>query len=134
MRFLDDLALLTGRILLAALLLPSGVKKLMDIGGTTQMLAAKGLPLPELFALAAGVTETVVPILLVLGLVPRVTAVLAGGFVVVATLTSHRFWEIADPAMAMGQQIHFLKNMAIVGGTMFYFVAGAGRFALGAKR
>lgn len=134
MRFLDDLALLTGRILLAALLLPSGVKKLMDIGGTAQMLAAKGLPMPELFALAAGVTETVVPILLVLGLVPRVTAVLAGGFVVVATLTSHRFWEIADPAMAMGQQIHFLKNMAIVGGTMFYFVAGAGRFALGAKR
>lgn len=134
MRFLDDLALLTGRILMAVLFLPSGVKKLMDLGGTAQMLAAKGLPMPDLFAIAAGVTETAVPILLVLGIVPRLTAVLAGGFVVVATLTSHRFWEIADPAMAMGQQIHFLKNVAIIGGTMFYFVAGAGRFALGGKR
>lgn len=134
MRFLDDLALLTGRILMAALLLPSGVKKLMDIGGTTQMLAAKGLPMPEILAIAAGAAETVAPILLVLGLVPRITAILAGGFVLVATLTSHRFWEIADPAMAMGQQIQFLKNIAIVGGTMFYFVSGAGRFALGGKR
>ncbi len=134
MRFLDDLALLTGRILMAVLFLPSGVKKIMDLGGTAQMLAAKGLPMPDLFAIAAGVTETAVPILLVLGIVPRLTAVLAGGFVVVATLTSHRFWEIADPAMAMGQQIHFLKNVAIIGGTMFYFVAGAGRFALGGKR
>lgn len=134
MRFLDDLALLTGRILMAVLFLPSGVKKLMDLGGTAHMLGAKGLPMPELFAIAAGVTETAVPLLLVLGFVPRITAVLAGGFVLVATLTSHRFWEVADPAMAMGQQIHFLKNIAIIGGTMFYFVAGAGRFALGGKR
>jgi len=134
MRVLDDVALLVGRLLFAALLLPAGVRKMMDIGGTTQMMTRMGVPYPDLMALAAGIVEVGVPILLILGVVPRITAVLAGGFVLVATLTAHRFWEITDPAAFSQQQTQFFKNIALIGGTMFYFVAGAGRFALGGRR
>lgn len=134
MTVLDNLALLAGRILLAALLLPSGVRKLMDLPGTTAYMTRMGVPSPDVMAVAAGAAETLLPLLLILGVVPRVTAVLTGGFVLAATLTAHRFWEFAEPGPAMMQQIQFLKNLGLIGGTTFYFVAGAGAYAVGARK
>lgn len=134
MNRLDDLALLVGRLLMAALLLPSGVRKATNLGGTAQYFAGLGLPAPDLMAIAAATAEIGLPVLLVLGVVPRLTAFLTGGFVLLTGLIAHRFWDVADPAAAVGQQIHFLKNIAIVGGTMFYFVAGAGAFSLAGRK
>lgn len=134
MPILDNLALLAGRILLAILLLPSGVRKLMDLPGTAAYMTRMGVPAPDTMAIAAGAAETVLPLLLLLGVVPRITAILTGGFILVATLTAHRFWEIAEAGPAMMQQIQFLKNLGLVGGTMFYFVSGAGAYALGARK
>ncbi|MFG1421947.1 DoxX family protein [Roseixanthobacter liquoris] len=134
MNRIDDLALLVGRLLMAALFLPSGIRKATNLGGTAQYLGALGVPSPDLMAIAAAATEIGLPILLVLGVVPRLTAFLTGGFVVVTALIAHRFWDVADPAAAAGQQIHFLKNAAIVGGTMFYFVSGAGAFSLSGRK
>lgn len=133
MSFIDDLALLVGRLLMAALLLPSGFKKITDLGGTTAMLGRMGVPYPDILAIVGAVVEAGTPILLILGLLPRITAILAGGFVLAATLIAHRFWEFPDAGAQAMQQIQFLKNMGIVGGLMFYFVAGPGRFALGKK-
>ncbi len=134
MNRLDDLALLVGRLLLAALFLPTGVMKAMNLAGTAAMLATKGVPYPEVFAALAAAVEIGGPILLVLGVVPRATAVLLGGFTLVASLLSHNFWTIAEPAARAAQQMQFMKNMAIIGGTMFYFAAGAGRFSLSGRR
>ncbi|MFG1462728.1 DoxX family protein [Xanthobacter sp. DSM 24535] len=134
MNRIDDLALLVGRFLLAALFLPSGIRKAMSLGGTGQYLASLGVPNPEVMAIAVAATEIGLPILLVLGVVPRLTAVLTGGFVMVTALLAHRFWDVADAGAAMGQQIHFLKNAALVGGTMFYFVSGAGTFSLAGRK
>lgn len=134
MLFLDNLALLAGRLLLAALLLPSGVKKLLDLPGTTAYMTRMGVPAPDAMAIVAGALETGLPILLILGLMPRITAILTGGFILVATLTAHRFWELTEAGPAMMQQIQFLKNLGLIGGTMFYFVSGAGRFALSARK
>ena len=133
MTFIDNLALLCGRILLAVLFLPAGVRKLMDLGGTAAYMTRMGVPAPDVMALVAGAVEVSLPILLLIGVFPRVVAVLAGGFVVVATLTAHRFWEFADPAQQMMQQTQFLKNLGLIGGTMFYFVAGAGAFSVGGR-
>lgn len=134
MTFLDNLALLAGRILFAALLIPSGVRKLMDLSATAAYMTRMGVPAPDVMALIAGGAEVLLPLLLILGVVPRITAILTGGFILVATLTAHRFWEFTDPAAAMMQQIQFLKNLALMGGSMFYFVAGAGAYALGARK
>lgn len=134
MTFLDNLALLVGRILFAALLIPSGVRKLMDLSATAAYMTRMGVPAPDVMALIAGGAEVLLPLLLILGVVPRITAILTGGFILVATLTAHRFWEFTDPAAAMMQQIQFLKNLALMGGSMFYFVAGAGAYALGGRK
>ena len=50
-------------------------------------------------------------------------------FTLVATWISHRYWTFDEPARS-ANQIHFYKNLAIVGGLMLYTVAGAGPFSL----
>lgn len=131
MQRLDDLALLVGRLLVAVLFLPSGVSKAMNIAGITGMLASKGVPFPAVMGILATAVELGGPILLILGVLPRLTAVVVGGFTLVAALLAHNFWTLTDAAARSAQQIQFLKNAAIVGGLMFYFVSGPGRFSLG---
>ncbi|MFG1352788.1 DoxX family protein [Xanthobacter autotrophicus] len=133
LRILDDLALLAGRLLMASLFLPMGIGKIGNVAGFAASLAAKGVPMPTEMAYATIVVEVGGGLLLILGVLPRMVAVVLAGFVVIATATSHVFWTVADPAAAMGQQIHFLKNASIMGGLLFYFAAGPGRFALGRK-
>lgn len=134
MRVLDDLALLVGRLCMAALFLPVGIGKIGKIAGFAGSLATKGVPLPTLMAYLTIVVEVGGGLLLILGLVPRVAAVVLAGFVIIATATSHLFWLIPDPAAQAGQQIHFLKNVAILGGLLIYFAAGPGAFALGRRK
>jgi putative oxidoreductase len=44
---------------------------------------------------------------------------------VVATLISHSFWTLPAEAQS-AQQTQFFKNVAIIGGLLFYFVSGPG--------
>lgn len=133
MRFLDNLALLVGRIFMAALFLPAGIGKAGNLSGFAGFLGSKGVPMPQVMAGAAAFVEIVGPILLILGVVPRATAVVLIGFTAVATLISHMFWMMPDAAAQAAQQTQFLKNVAIMGGLMVYFAAGPGAFALGRK-
>jgi putative oxidoreductase len=126
----NDAALLVARLALAALFLQSGIAKLSNLGGFTAMLAGKGVPFPDLFALLGAAAETVGPVALILGVAPRLTAVLLIGFTLIASLLSHSFWTFPDLSQAAQQRTQFLKNMAIVGGLLFYFVSGAGAFSL----
>src|SRR5947207_8202843 len=72
----NDLMLLLGRLLMAALFLPSGITKLMGFSGFAASLATKGLPYPEAWAAAAVAIEVLGPIALILGFLPRWTALL----------------------------------------------------------
>lgn len=130
MRILDDLALLVGRLCMAALFLPVGVDKIGGVAGFAASLAAKGVPMPTLMTYLTILVEVGGGLLLILGLFPRVVAVVLIGFTAIATATSHVYWLIPDPAAAAAQQIHFFKNAGLIGGLLFYFAAGAGAFAL----
>lgn len=130
MRILDDLALLIGRLCVAALFLPAGIGKMGNVAGFAASLAGKGVPMPDLMAYVVILVEVGGSLLLILGLLPRLTAILLIGFTIVATATSHLFWTIPDAGAAAGQQIHFFKNVGIIGGLLFYFAAGAGAFAV----
>jgi putative oxidoreductase len=126
----NDVALLAARLAVAALFLPAGIGKLSGLSGFTAMLASKGVPYPDLLAMLGVAAEILGPIALILGVAPRLTAILLIGFTLVASLISHSFWTFADAAQAAQQQTQFFKNVAIVGGLLFYFVSGAGAFSL----
>jgi putative oxidoreductase len=128
----NDVALLAARLAVAALFLPAGVGKLFGLSGFAASLAGKGVPFPELLAALGVAAEIIGPIALVLGVFPRLTALLLIAFTVVATLISHSFW--AFPAEAQSaQQTQFFKNVAIIGGLLFYFVSGPGAYSVSVR-
>ena len=57
-------------------------------------------------------------IALALGKFPRLSALVLAGSVVPTTLAGHRFWETEDPEERTQQQIHFFKNMGLLGGLL----------------
>jgi putative oxidoreductase len=134
MERVNDTFLLIGRLMMAALFLSAGIPKgLQDYGaGFAKYLGSMGVPYAEIVAIVAIAVEVAVPIALILGVFPRISALLLIAFTVVATGLAHRFWEF--PAAAQqAQMTQFFKNIAIIGGLLFYFVSGPGAWSLAGR-
>lgn len=125
--------MLAGRILLAALFLVAGTRKLMAVAGTAGYFGKLGFPMPEVLVWVVIVVEIGGALLLILGWHARKAAWLLMLFTLIATFAAHRFWEV-DAAQYVNQMNHFLKNLAIVGGLLFVAAAGAGSASLDARR
>lgn len=120
-----SLVLLAGRILMGAIFLNAGVRKLLGFAGTVGYFTRLGFPAPELFAVLAIVIEVGGSILLIIGWKTRWVAWLLALFVLIAALAAHRFWEF-DAAQYANQMNHFMKNLAIIGGLLFVATFGPG--------
>jgi len=125
-----DSLLLIGRLLIALVFVQSGFGKLMDIPGFAASLGRNGLPAPLPLAYLGAAVEFLTGLALLLGFATRYAALVLVLFIVAATLISHRYWELSDPTQHRMQAINFAKNMAMIGGAFFVFVAGAGRASL----
>jgi putative oxidoreductase len=125
--------LLVGRILLAALFLVAGVRKLMAVAASAGYFAKLGMPMPEVMAWVAVAIELGGGLLLVLGWKTRSVAWLLILFTAIATFMAHRFWQF-DAAQYGNQLNHFLKNAAVIGGLLYVVAFGPGALSLDAKR
>lgn len=118
-------ALLLARLLLSALFLTAGIRKILGIAGTAGYFAKLGMPMPEVMAWVAVVIEIGGAALLIAGWHARRAAWLLIVFTAIATAMAHRFWEV-DAAQYGNQLNHFLKNVAIIGGLLYVAALGAG--------
>src|SRR5882724_2774924 len=57
-------------------------------------------------------------VLLALGKAPRLAASALAATLVPTTLAAHRFWEEEDPELRAQHQVHFVKNLGLLGGLM----------------
>jgi putative oxidoreductase len=140
MERVSDTFLLIGRLLMAALFLNAGIPKAMGYIYGDQVYAnflksvtGSGLPYPEIWALVGIAIEILAPIALVLGIFPRISSLFLIAFVIVATAIAHRYWEFAEPMARRSQTSSFFKNVAIIGGLLFYYVSGPGAWALAGR-
>jgi putative oxidoreductase len=124
----QDGALLLGRLFVAALYLPSGFNHLTGFSGFATFLDLKGVPYPEIVAGALVAAEFLGPIALIIGLWPRVTVVALIGFAV-ATLWLTHGPSVLRPIMRPRQSVEFFEQLAIIGGLLFYFASGPGRWS-----
>lgn len=120
---------LAGRILIALIFVFAGFGKITGFEGTVGYIASKGLPLPQLAAVGAIIIELSGGIMLVLGLKTRWAAAAILIFTGLAALFFHNFWA-APPDQAQNQMIHFMKNIAIMGGLLFVVIHGGGPLSL----
>jgi len=65
-----------------------------------------------------GAVKVTAGTLLALGRFPRLSSAALAATLVPTTAAGHRFWEESDPAARQAQQIHFLKNVALMGGLL----------------
>src|SRR3954465_15549715 len=90
----DDLALLLGRLTIAALFLPSGLAKVMNYSHFAASMVGKSLPfavplpLPAMMALLAVTIEVLGTTLVLVGFKTRWVALAMVLFVLMATLTT----------------------------------------------
>ena len=125
---LDVFLFLVGRVLLGWLFLASGYGKLSGIAGTTAYFTSLGMSPPEAWAWFAAIAELVLGAALILGIATRYAALATFLWVLVATAIAHRYWTY-PAAQQAGQYNNWLKNIAIMGGMLYAFVTGAGRYS-----
>jgi putative oxidoreductase len=123
----QDFLLLVGRVLMGWIFVSSGWGKLMNIQGFVKTMPRRDLP--EFLGYIAPPVEFIGGVFLLVGFATRYTALILLLFVIVATFSSHRYWNF--PVEQQGNQnSHFWKNMSMKGGLIFLFITGAGRLAL----
>jgi putative oxidoreductase len=118
----QNLLMLLGRVLLAAIFVWAGYGKLEAYAGTQAYMASQGvpgalLPLVILLELGGGIA-------IVLGFLTRLTAFALAAFCVASALLFHsNFGE-------QMQAILFMKNLAMAGGFLALAAHGPGDFSL----
>jgi len=116
----------TGRALMSAIFIISGIGKLGAYAATQGYMESMGVPgglLPAVILLELGGGLAVL-----LGWQTRISAFLLAGFCLLSALIFHA--NFGDQM----QSILFLKNMAMAGGFLFLVAGGAGAWSLDAWR
>ncbi|HEX7218922.1 MAG TPA: DoxX family protein [Burkholderiales bacterium] len=121
--------MLVGRVMVSAIFLVFGIRKLIAVAGTAGYFAKLGFPMPDVMVWVAILIEVGGGALLLLGWQTRRVAWLLIAFTVIATLMAHRYWEF-DAAQYANQMTHFFKNVAMVGGLLYIAAFGAGALSV----
>jgi putative oxidoreductase len=100
---------------------------------TIDYAAAAGVPLAHVAVPLAGLVALVGGLSIALGFHARLGAIALLVFLVPVTLFMHRFWGLSDPQQAQMQQINFVKNLALMGASLFFVYAGSGAYSLDAR-
>ena len=124
----SDHAALIGRILFAAMFLVFGYGKITGYSGTVGYMGSLGLPAPSLVTFLVIIVEIGGGLLMLVGYQTRAVALLLGIYTLATAFIGHS--QLGDP----NQFQHFMKNIALVGGSLAFVAYGAGAYSLDAKR
>ncbi len=120
------LSRMIARPLLASMFIAGGLDAIRHPEGKAKAAQAVTVPLsrrlpalpddPELLVQVNGAVQVGAGALLALGRFRRLAAIALIGSIIPTTYAGHRFWEEEDEAARTQQQIHFLKNLGLLGG------------------
>ena len=126
---MNSILKLIARVFFAVLFILSGVSKLLDPNPVEHYMALKGLSYVQPLLYIAAIVEIVGGLFLLLGFIPRITALVLFGYLAIVTCTMHSFWTVAEPEYTT-QMVEFLKNLGIMGGLLYVMATGAGFWAV----
>ena len=128
---INDGVILAARLLLAALFLIFGWRKLMDRPGTVSRMVQDGAPLPVLATAVAIFMELPVAFALAVGAFTRPSAVLLALYTLGSALIAHRYWTLTG-VNKIDSMESFYKNLSIMGGLLLLYITGAGQYSIDA--
>ncbi len=106
------------RALLSTVFLASSVNVIQNAEQMTAPAEALGLPEPAQMVRLHGIVNLVGGLMLVLNVKPRLATWALIGNLIPTTLGGHRFWEEDEEGARIGQMVHFMKNMSMLGGLL----------------
>ena len=109
------------RALIAVIFLISGIGKVINFQQMVGYASSAGLPLPALAIAIAAVVELVAGVALIAGWQVRWASLALFVYLIPATLVFHAA-HLGDPAQRQMQMIEVLKNLAIMGGLLKFYV------------
>jgi putative oxidoreductase len=124
----QDFLLLAGRIMIGWIFVESGWRKLMDVPAFVATMPRRGLP--AFMGYIAPPVEFIGGLAVLFGFATRYAALLLLLFTIIATFSSHRYWDFTERAQRAQQHTQFWKNVSMMGGIVLLFVTAAGRFSL----
>jgi putative oxidoreductase len=107
----------------------SGVDKCWRWAAAQREVAASGLPWPTLFHLITIAVQLGGGLSVLIGIEPRLGALLLCVFLVPVTVMYHPFWKRSGPDF-VAEADHFLLNLAVVGGLLIIVAVGSGRISV----
>jgi putative oxidoreductase len=126
---INDELILAARLLLAALFLIFGWRKLTDYSGTVNQIVELGAPMPGLAAAVAIFMELPVAFAVAVGAFARPSALLLFLYTLGTALIGHRYWKMSGADQVAGMD-GFYKNLSIMGGFLLLYITGAGKYSI----
>lgn len=118
------------RPLLAGMFVVDGASALRSPGSRVDVVRAAGLSEPEKLVRVNAATMLVGGLALATGRLPRLSALALAATLVPTTYVSHAFWSETDKQAKQAQQLHFLKNLSMLGGLLLAAADTGGRESL----
>jgi uncharacterized membrane protein YphA (DoxX/SURF4 family) len=115
------------RPLLASIFIAGGIDSLRQPGPRIEMARKAGLSNPETAVRVNAVADIVAGLALATNRVPRLASLVLAASTVPTTLVGHPFWEEKDKAARQQQQVHFFKNLGLLGGLLLSAADTGGR-------
>jgi putative oxidoreductase len=112
-----------GRVLLSLIFIVSGFTKVMGFNAAVEYARSHHMPMPIAAISWAILIELIGGAMILLGFRTRLAAGILAIFLVPATLMFHNFWSYSGAEFQM-QMIHFMKNLAIMGGLVSLAACG----------
>lgn len=109
---------LLGRLLFGGFFLYNGINHFKNLKTLARYAAAKNVPQPEAAVAASGALLTVGGASILLGIQPKIGAAAIIAFLATVSPSMHDFWNAADPQQGQNDMIHFMKNIALLGGAI----------------
>jgi len=111
-----------GHICLSGIFVSGGWQAFLNPGGRVNKVAEAGIPEPQQAVELNGAVMVVAGTMLARDIAPKLAALALLGSIVPTTVVGHAFWKEESDAGRKNQQIHFLKNLGLLGGLLLVLV------------
>jgi putative oxidoreductase len=110
-----NILFLIGRIIVGGYFLMAGFNHFKNADMMAGYAKMKGTPAPKLAVMGSGVLLLLGGASFLLGFHPTIGTLLLVIFLLGVTFRIHAFWLVSDPMGRMNEQVHFGKNIAMIG-------------------
>lgn len=107
-----------GHLLLSAMFIRGGADSFMNPDPKVGKVDKAGVPMARQATILQGAAMVLGGTALAVGFLPKLAALVLVATLIPTTFVGHPYWQEENPANRAGQQIHFFKNLAMLGGLL----------------